>query len=237
MKKQLIAFVAFLALPAFSFAQTADEIVDKHIAALGGADKIAAIKTMDVEQSMSVMGNEMTSKSTYVVGQSMRSDVSVMGMQMTTVFDGDKGWMVNPMAGGTTPQDLPAEMQKAAKSGTKPQMFPLAYVKADKYPYELVGKEKYNGKDVFNLKVTQPEGAFNYYVDATNYQLVGFKGNSPQGEVVATFSDYKPTDNGLTIPYTSELTMPQVPAPITGKITKISFNNPVDSTIFAKPKQ
>jgi len=235
MKKQLIAFVAFVAVPALALAQTADEVIDKHLAALGGADKVAAVKTLNVEQSMSVMGNELTAKSTYVVGQSMRSDVSVMGSQITTVFDGDKGWMINPMQGGTTPQDMPAEAMKAAKSGTEPQMMPLAYVKSGKYPYELVGKEKYKDKDVFNLKVNRPEGVFNYFVDATSYQLVGMKGTTPQGDITASFSDYKTTD-GLTIPYGSEITSPMVPAPITGKITKITFNAPVDATIFAKPK-
>lgn len=126
MKKQLIALVAFAVIPALSFAQTADEVIDKHVTALGGADKIAAIKTMDIEQSMSVMGNELNSKSTYVVGKSVRNDVSVMGQQITTVFDGDKGWTVNPMAGISEPQDMTGDMLKAARSSTEPQMVPLA---------------------------------------------------------------------------------------------------------------
>lgn len=235
MKKQLITLIAVLTVPVLSFAQTADEIIDKHIAALGGADKIAAVKTMNVEQSMSIMGNEMASKSTYVVGKSMRSDISVMGSNITTVFDGDKGWMINPMQGGTTATDMPAEAMKAAKSSTVPQMMPLAYIKADKYPVTLVGKEQFNGKDAFNLKVDRPEGAFNYFVDAGTYQLVGMKGTTPQGEISATFSDYQTID-GLTIPYGSEINTPMAPAPITGKITKLTINGPVDNTIFAKPQ-
>jgi len=234
MRKQLITLIAVLTVPVLSFAQTADEIIDKHIAALGGADKIAAVKTMNVEQSMSIMGNEMTSKSTYVVGKSMRSDISVMGSNITTVFDDDKGWMINPMQGGTTATDMPAEAMKAAHSSTQPQMIPLAYVKEDHYPVTLVGKEQFNGKEAFNLKVDRPEGAFNYFVDATTYQLVGMKGTTPQGEISATYSDYQ-TINGLTIPYGSEINTPMAPAPITGKITKLTINGPVDDTIFDKP--
>ncbi|GAB2593179.1 LolA-like protein [Spirosoma areae] len=235
MKKQLITLVALVAIPAFSFAQTADEILDKHVAALGGADKVAAVKTMELEQTMAVMGMELTSKSNYVVGKSMRSDVSVMGQQITTVIDGDKGWAINPMQGGSGAQDMPAEALKAAKNLTEPQMLHLAYVKANKYPYELIGKEKYNSKDAFNLKVTRPEGAFNYFIDADTYQLMGLKGTGPQGEVTATFSDYKAQD-GLTMPYASEITAPGAPGPITAKTTKVSVNNTVDPAIFAKPK-
>ena len=235
MKKQLITLVAFVAIPALSFSQTADEIIDKNVVALGGADKIATIKTMELEQSMSVMGTDLTAKNTYIVGKSMRSDVSVMGQQITTVVDGDKGWAINPMQGGSSAQDMPADAMKAAKNMTEPQMLQLAYVKADKYPYELVGKEKFNGKDAFNLKVTRPEGAFNYFVDPTTYQLIGLKGTGPQGEVSATFSDYKAQD-GLTIPYASEITSPMAPAPITAKVTKFSVNGTVDPMIFNKPK-
>ena len=239
MKKQLITLVALVAIPALSFAQTADEIITKHVAALGGADKIAAIKTMEYEQTMSVQGMDLTAKTSYVLGKSVRNDISVMGQQITNVVDGETGWMVNPMAGGSAPQDMPAEALKAAKGTTEPGMFQLAYLKANKYPYELVGKEKYNGKDAFNLKVTRPEGAYNYYVDAGNYQLLGTKGTiSAQGQQVETtamYSDYKPVD-GVNVPYTSELTIPGAPGSVSAKITKVTVNGAIDPSIFSKPK-
>ncbi|GAB4022503.1 LolA family protein [Spirosoma koreense] len=239
MKKQLITLVALAAIPALSFAQTADEIIDKNITALGGADKIAAVKTLEYEQTMSIQGMDLTSKSTFVVGKSMRSDISVMGQQITNVIDNDKGWMINPMMGGNTPQDMPAEALKSIKSATEPPMLQLAYAKSDKIPYELVGKEKFDGKDVFTIKTTRPEGAFNYYVDATNFQLLGFKGTvsmgGQQGETTAKFSDYKTVD-GLSVPYSSEITAPGAPGAITAKITKFTVNGNVDPAIFAKPK-
>ncbi|MBD2753446.1 LolA-like protein [Spirosoma validum] len=239
MRKQLITFVALVAIPALSFAQTADEVITKHVAALGGADKIAAIKTLEYEQTMSIQGMDLTSKSTFIVGKSMRSDISVMGQQITNVIDGDKGWMINPMMGGNTPQDMPAEALKSIKSATEPPMFQLAYAKSDKIPYELAGKEKFDGKDVFTIKTTRPEGTFNYYVDASSYQLLGFKGTvsmgGQQGETTAKFSDYKAVD-GVNIPYSSEITAPGAPGTITAKLTKVSVNGTVDQTIFAKPK-
>jgi hypothetical protein len=239
MKKQLITLVALVALPAFSFAQTADEVLTKHVTALGGADKIAAIKTMEYEQTMSVQGMDITSKAAYVVGKSVRNDVSVMGQQITNVIDGDKGWIINPMSGGTTAQDMPADAMKMAKSTTEPNMFQLAYLKTNKYPYELVGKEKQNDKDVYNLKVTRPEGAFNYFVDAATYQLLGFKGAvDVQGQKVETtgkYSDYKEVE-GIMVPFTSDITAPMMPGTVTTKLTKVTFNSAIDPTIFNKPK-
>jgi hypothetical protein len=238
MKKQLITLLALVALPALTLAQTADDVLSKHIAAMGGADKIAAIKTMQYDQTMSIQTMELTSKTVYVLGKSVRSDVSVMGQQITNVIDGDTGWMINPMQGGGA-QDLPADAIKAARGTTEPNMFQLAYLKENKYPYELVGKEKYKNKDAFNLKVTRPEGIFNYYLDAGTYQLLGTKGIiSAQGQQITTtssYSDYKPVD-GISIPYTSEMTIPSVPGPVVAKVTAIVFNNTIDPAIFTKPK-
>ncbi len=238
MKKQLITLVTLLAIPAFSFAQTASEIVDKHVAALGGADKIAALKTMQYEQTMSVQGMNISAKSAYVVGKSVRNDVSVMGQQITNVIDGEKGWTINPMSGGKAAQDLPADAMKLAKSTTEPTMLQLAYLKANKYPYELVGKEKKNDKDVYNLKVTRPEGLFNYYVDATTYQLLGFKGQiemqGQKAETTGNYSDYKVVE-GISVPFSSDITAPGMPGTLTAKLTKVTFNSAVDPAIFVKP--
>ena len=239
MKRQLIALIALVAIPAFSFAQTADEVIDKHIAALGGANKIAAIKTMEQEQTMSVQGMDIVAKAAYVVGKSVRSDVSVMGQQITNVVDGDKGWMINPMSGGTTPKDLTAEEMKIAKGTAEPNVFQLAYLKANKYPYELVGKEKQKDKDVYNVKVTRPEGTFNYFVDAATYRLTGFKGavemQGQKGETTGNYSDFKEVE-GITLPFTSNITAPGMPGTITAKLTKVTFNQTVDPSIFNKPK-
>lgn len=239
MKKQLITLVALVAIPALSFAQTASEIIDKNIAALGGTDKIAAVKTLQYDQSMNIMGMDMTGKSTIVVGQSVRNDISVMGQQMTTVVDGDKGWMINPMAGGTAAQPIPDEQLKTQKANTVVVGTDLAVAKDKKYPVELVGKEKMDGKDVFNLKVTRPEGVANYFVDANTYQLQGMKTTvnvqGQSGEVKMQYGGYK-TIEGLTIPSTVEVNSPAMPGAMKMTLSNMVFNGKVDPSIFAMPK-
>ncbi len=239
MKKQLITLVALVAIPALSFAQTADEIIDKNITALGGADKIAAVKSLQYDQNMSIMGQELTGKSSIVVGQSYRNDVSFQGQQIIQVIDGDKGWGINPMTGGTTAQALPDDQVKLLKGNASVVGTDLAMAKDKKYPVELVGKEKMNDKDVFNLKVTRPEGIANYYVDATTYQLSGMKATinagGQSGEVKVKYNNYK-TIEGLTIPSSLELENPGMPASLAITISNIVFNPKLDSAIFAMPK-
>ncbi|GAB3567176.1 hypothetical protein GCM10027578_17520 [Spirosoma luteolum] len=238
MKRQLSTLVALLGLATASLAQTADDIVNKHVAALGGADKIAAVKTAEYEQTMSVQGMEFKAKTVAIVGKSSRSDISVMGQTITQVIDGDKGWAINPMQGGTKAEDLPADMVKLQKSTTEPSGMQLAYAKQNKLPYALVGKEKLNGKDVYNISVTRPEGIYNYYLDATTYQLLSSKSRlTVQGQPVegsAVFSNYKTVD-GLTLPYTLAITGAGMPGTITATVTKLTLNGTINPSVFAKP--
>ncbi|UFH54130.1 LolA family protein [Spirosoma sp. KNUC1025] len=239
MKKQLINLVALVAIPALTFAQTADEIIDKNIAALGGADKVASVKTLQYDQNMSIMGQELTGKTSIVVGQSYRSDMSIMGQQITQAFDGDKGWMINPMMGGTSAQPLPDDQLKIMKGNASVVGTDLLTAKDKKYPTELVGKEKQDNKDVFNLKVTRPEGVANYYVDANTYQLLGMKttvsAQGQSGEVKVKYGNYK-TVEGLNIPSSLELENPGMPGPLSMNLTNITFNPKIDPSIFAMPK-
>ena len=239
MKKQLITLVALVAIPAFSFAQTAQEIIDKNISAVGGADKLAAVKAVSYDQGMNVMGMDLTGKSTVVVGKSLRTDISVMGQQITTAVDGDKGWTINPMQGGTAPQALPEDQVKMQKGNAHIIGADLAVAKEGKYPVELVGKEKMDDKEVYNLKVTRPEGVANYFVDTNTNQLVGMKTTvnvqGQSGDVKVKYGNYKTID-GLTIPTSMELENPAMPGPMTMKLSNIVFNPTVDSSIFAMPK-
>ncbi|QJW89543.1 DUF4292 domain-containing protein [Spirosoma taeanense] len=240
MKKQLFALVVILAIPALSLAQTADEIIDKHIATLGGTDKINAIKTAEYEQKMSIQGMDLTAKTSIIVGKASRSDISVMGQQITSVVDGDKGWAINPMQGGSEPQEMTPDMVKMQKNNTEPTGLQLAYAKLHKDPYELTGKEKQAGKDVYALKVTKPDGVYTYYIDANNYQLVASKASvtvqGVQTEGSAVYRDYKQVD-GLMLPYTIDVSGAGMPGTVTSTVTKLTLNGTVDPAIFAMPKQ
>ena len=239
MKKQLITLVALVTIPAFSFAQTAQEVIDKNIAAIGGADKVAAVKSLQYDQAMNIMGMDLTGKATIVVGKSLRNDITVMGQQMTTVVDGDKGWTVNPMQGGTAPQALPDDQVKMQKGNTHLMGADLAVAKANNYPVTLVGKEKMDGKDVYNLKVTRPEGDANYFVDASTNQLSGMKttvtAQGQTGEINLKYGDYKTVD-GLALPTTMNIESPAMPAPMKMTVSNIVINPTIDNAIFMMPK-
>lgn len=218
-----------------AYAQTVDEIVDKHIAAMGGLDKLNSVKSIVQERSLSVQGMEIPTKSTTVVGKSMRSESTIMGNAMIQVLDGSTGWMVRPaMMGGTgDPEDMPADMVKQMTSQLDP-FGALVNYKEKGATVELVGKEKSGKSDVYHLKVTTKDGqTIDQYLDATTYLVSKVKAtmNGQEGEIA--FSDYKDVE-GIKFANTMEMENPQA-GTLTFITNKITINGPVDETVFKKP--
>ncbi|QJW91519.1 outer membrane lipoprotein-sorting protein [Spirosoma taeanense] len=218
-----------------AYAQSVDEIVDKHIAALGGMDKLKNVKTLVTERSLSVQGMEIPNKTTLVVGKSMRSESSVMGNSMVQVVDGSTGWMIRPaMMGGTgDPEDMPADQIKQ-QIGQLDPFGALVNYKDKGSKIDLVGKEKVDGKDAYHLKVTTKEGqVIDEFIDANTYLVNKVKTsmNGQEGEIA--FSDYKDTE-GVKFANTMEISNPQMGG-IVMTTNKITVNGQVDESIFKKP--
>lgn len=218
-----------------SYAQTVDEIVDKHVAALGGIDKIKAVNTVVTDRSLAVQGMEIPNKTTLVVGKSVRNESTVMGNTMVQVVDNGQGWMIRPtMMGGTgEPEDMPADQLKQQLSSLDP-FGGLVNYKEKGNKVELVGKETLDKKDVFHLKLTTPDGqVIDEYVDANSYLVskVKVSMNGQDGEI--ELSDYKEVQ-GVKFPNIMEISNAQM-GTMSFITNKILVNQPVDPAVFKKP--
>lgn len=232
---KLFLAIAATLLSAGSFAQTVDEIVDKHVTALGGIDKIKAINTMVIDRSLAVQGMEIPNKTILVVGKSFRNESTVMGNSMVQVVDDSKGWMIRPtMMGGTgEPEDMPADVVKQQLSSLDP-FGGLVNYKEKGHKVELIGKEQVDKKDVFHFKMTTVDGqVMDEYIDANTYLITKIKTtmNGQEGEI--DLSDYKEVE-GVKFPNTMDISNPQM-GTMSFVTSKIVVNAPVDAAIFKKP--
>jgi len=226
------AVAAFISVS--SFAQTVDEIVDKHIAALGGADKLKSVNTIVAERSLSVQGMDIPTVSTLVVNKAVRSESTVMGNSMVQAYDGTSAWMIRPtMMGGTgEPENMPADQLKQLKSQLDP-FGPLFNYKEKGNKVELVGKEKVDKKDTYHLKVTTADGdVSDQYIDATTYLLTKTKASANGQDIEISFSDYKDVD-GIKFAYAMDLTNQM--GNLAFLTSKIKINSTVDDKVFKKP--
>jgi outer membrane lipoprotein-sorting protein len=232
------AFV-LLATSAASFAQTADEIVAKHIEAMGGTDKWKSLKSMEMKNKFSVQGMDIDSKTVIVNGKSLRTDISVMGQEIISAIDGETGWAQQPaMMGGTgEPEDMPGALVKESRKQVNLGGSLLNY-KENGSTVELVGKEKLDGVDVYHLKLTEKNGDItNLFLSTANYYTLKSAGKrNIQGKDIdaeVNFSNFKQIE-GLTFPFTMETASP-MGGMMTIETETIKLNPTIDDTIFKKP--
>src|SRR5215831_16132468 len=110
---KLVTFFSGLLLMSTGIqAQTADDVINKYIDALGGKDKLNSIKTVYME-GVTVMqnGNEIDAKIYREQDKLSRRDISFgMGNMVSIVTDKD-GWASNPRNGGSF-EAIPADRLK-----------------------------------------------------------------------------------------------------------------------------
>ena len=95
-------FLFFLLMGGQVFAQTADDIINKSIAATGGAEKWSKVVSMKYEGNY-VMGPGMLAPITEIQftkpATAYYSDFTWQGMTSKTVMQADSGWTYNPFGG------------------------------------------------------------------------------------------------------------------------------------------
>ncbi|MBB4806275.1 hypothetical protein HNP38_001547 [Chryseobacterium defluvii] len=190
---------------------TPKEVIDNYLKALGGKDKLEAVKSTITENTVSVQGMEVA-MSTKKMGNKFRSEQSVMGQTMTQLFDGEKGYFDQMGQKMDIPADKVAELKKSKVIDA------LDYDPAN---FQTVNIEKIDGKD-YNV-LSSDKGK--YYFDAST----GLLYKSASGEGTAVIKSYMTVD-GLKFP--SEIEAEGNGQQVTIKTTKIVLNSGVTDADF-----
>ena len=232
MKKIKNFLLAGLALTTLNVAaQTADEIIAKNITAMGGAEKIASLKTVKRTGNLSMQGMDIPMVFTVSQMKGFRLDVEVMGTSNYQIITPDKAFTFFPIQQMTEPKEMDPEVVKGMQSALDVQGALFNY-KEKGSTVEFVGNEKVDGADTYKLKVTGKSGksAF-YFLDVKSNMLVKTKtkATGPDGvemDVETNYSDYKKNADGYWFAYST--TTPQGPV----VFDKIESNIAVDENIF-----
>ena len=231
--KFLLLVLAAITTSALS-AQTVDEVINKHIAAIGGKEKLSQVKSLYTENSVDVMGSSAPQKEYLIEGKGFKSELDFNGSNIIQCWTDKSGWTVNPMMGSSDAQMFPDGIYKS----TKPQIYiggALTDYSAKGYKAELAGKE--DGS--FKIKVTADGNETYYFIDPTTYYLTKsiMKGEvmGQAAEITTVFSDHKKTDFGVVLPYTRNVDLGGM-FQYVQKIDKVEVNKTIDPKIFEIPK-
>jgi len=239
MRHAVIVLVCVSWLSVFTFAQTADELVEKNIQARGGMEKIKAIKSRRTTGLFNAGGGFMA-----MAGQEnerpnmVRQTFTLQGMSAITAYDGTAGWQIQPFEGHKDPElmgedDLRDLLLDADFDG------PLVAYKEKGNTVEYLGHDVVDGDDALRLKVTLKGGDIIYYfLDPDTFleirkEVQEFIRGSIR-ESVLEMGSYKPVA-GVMYPYSISQGSKANPSQQTTAIEKIEVNVPIDQNDFAVP--
>lgn len=217
-----------------SQAQTLDEIVNKHIEAIGGVENWKKLKSLSFESLMKSGGADIKFKVYQIDKTSLRQDINVGGMTGYSIIKKGEGWTFYPWMGHTKPEAMTADDLKNAQDELELQDEFITYKELGK-TLEYFGKDDVDGTECHKLKMTNKDGKeTTYYIDPSTYYVIKetekMMSEGKEMENSTILSDYKKLNEGIVYPMSisggwGEMT-----------ITKLEINPKIDETLFASPK-
>jgi outer membrane lipoprotein-sorting protein len=242
---RLVAIAFLLASVNMASAQTADEVVEKSLAAMGGRQALEKVKSRrmsgtlvvstpggDINGSVDIL-NATPNKARFL----MKADLSALGAGELVIdqrFDGTNGYVLDSLQGN---RDITGNQLENMKNSSFPH--PFLTLKEQGTAVQLNGKEKVGDGEAYLLILTPKSGSvIRAYVDADTYLPARMivKAEVPQlgGEVEQTteFLDYRELD-GIKVP--SRLRISSSVQNVTITLKEIEHNVEVDPKLFSKP--
>jgi outer membrane lipoprotein-sorting protein len=199
--------LSFLAVAA-ARAQTADELVEKNLAARGGKARIKAVQAVRMSGKVNLAGGlEAPIQLELKRPGKVRMELTLQNQAMVQAYDGKSGWVLAP-TGGAAPQPMPEDQLRGMKEQGDMDGVLVDYREKGSR-VELVGKEDLGGAPAYKLKLIRKDGEVSFlYLDAASFlerktvNLRRVAGHEVETELV--LSDYK-SAAGVLYPRSMEM--------------------------------
>ena len=224
-------------------ATTTDELIAKNIAARGGADRLAAIKTLKMRgQLVAGGGFKLAYAELLKRPDKIRDEASMQGLTQVQAWDGQRGWSIQPFGGRKDPIPMSADdARELAEGADIDGAWIDAAAKGNTVTY--LGTEDVDGTNAHKLQVQLKDGnTLVVYLDPDAYlpirEIARRTVRGTQQVTQTDFGDYEQV-NGVYFPFAitsgPKGGTPDQMMQIT--ISKAEANVPVEDALFAFPEK
>jgi outer membrane lipoprotein-sorting protein len=228
---------------------TAEQIIERNIAARGGLAAWHGVQTLTMRGRMEVGGQNNIAVpfvSEMKRPRKLRFELDIQGQKAVQIYDGVHGWKIRPYLNRNDAEPYSPEEEKRA-ADTQELDGALIDYKAKGTKVELEGSEAVEGHEAYKLKLTLKDGSVHHdWIDSKTFLELKMEGlprrlDGRWHPVETYYRDYR-TVNGLAIPYLLETTVqgvrPTRGARASHKITveKVEINAKIEDSAFMKPQ-
>jgi len=211
-------------------AQTADEIIEKYITAIGGKEKWKQVKSMKVNGFIEVQGIKINFTQQAIHNVGVRVDAEFQGQKIIDITTPTKGWSQNPFGGRSSLQPISEEELKQKLDELDIQDEFIDYATKGS-AVDFLGKDEEDGNEFYKVKMTTKNNNESVYFFDVNTSLIykeekTVKQQGQEMKMVTKVFDYKTIPFGIKIPHKSEQ-MGQILV-----TDKIEVNTTIDENIF-----
>jgi zinc protease len=215
-------------------------ILKRVVDAKGGLDALKKVRTVvaEADTTFHVNGPPLSSKTrTYVVyPDKFRVDAKVQGADVVQVFNGGNAWARDPAG----VHDAPPGMRDDFAASVRRDMIPLLVAAAEGRLTVRSLPEEGTGGQV--LKVLEISGTgltpVKLYIDSQSLIVRQiFQTPAPDGKRIQAeelFADYRAVD-GVQVPFRADVRRNGTLI-LSRTLTTVTFNTPVDETLFVRPQ-
>jgi outer membrane lipoprotein-sorting protein len=230
MKKLILALAGLLVFTLMN-AQSLQEIVKKYSIA-NKLDKVISLSTIKITGKMSMMGTDMSLEMWMKNPNKIKTVTNFNGQDIIAVFDGEKGYSINPMTGSSEPAEMTPDQVKQTLNNNIFQNYMVKYLNAGQLSLE--GEEKVNEKPAFKLKANIEGGNVAYmFIDKGSYLLIKTSTTVNQAGQMVTVDSY-PTNytetSGILLPM--KTTTSASGMEFTMIFDKVEVNIPMEDSLF-----
>lgn len=213
------------------------EVIQKNIKARGGAANWQAVQTMKITGTYRAFSEPAPFTIWRKRPDKYRFDHAMLDRQVTTCYDGERAWWVNPLMGDehASARVIPAE-NNHDKVTLREKIFEPVFWRADAQ-VELLGMGDVDGEPAYRLKVILPDSSEEtWYIDAGSFLETKMEGDTydfgRRVSMESYFSDYRET-GGIKLPFRIEQEFGIRYRYYT--IDTVEVNLAVDDAVFALP--
>lgn len=209
MKRRLFVLSMLVLAASVLCAQNAEQIINKHIQAIGGAENWKKINSISITGNLSMQEAELTTRIRILNQVGYREDLAVASYAGFIIMTPDNGWRYLPFIGQKIVETYSDDELKAGRLAV--DINRLIDYKQKGHTLELIGYDTIDSKVCYNIKVVYNSGVErNLFIDTKSHLLVRSSEKTILAEtdeeaiIAQDFFVYKTLPEGIVVPFESE---------------------------------